>query len=109
MAPIQIQPFNRPEWTPLPYEGCINVEAKGLAQLEKFSIAMLRFAPNGTIHEHAAEIDIDVFCLEGEGMTSVAGESAMIRAGERVHWPAGQPHRLWTTDKHMVTLMIEHA
>jgi len=105
---ITVQAFNRPDWTPLPYEGCIRVEAKGLVQQEKFSIAMLRFQPNATIHRHPADIIIDVFCLEGEGITSVGNENARIHAGEWVRWPAGEPHQLWTEKSMMVTLMIEH-
>lgn len=107
---MQIENFNRPDWTPLTFEGCIRVEAKGLMKLDGYmSVAMLRFQPHGTIHEHDAGIDIDVLCLEGEGMTSVGGESAPIHAGQRVRWVAGLPHRLWTLDSPMVTLMIEHG
>lgn len=106
--PLTVQAFNRPKWMPLPFEGCTGVESIGLARLENQSIAMLRFQPQATIHEHAADIVIDVFCLEGEGMTSVSGESTPIHAGQWVRWPAGQPHRLWTENSRMVTLMIEH-
>ena len=106
---LEVQSWNRPEWTPLPYDGCINVEAKGLGHLVWGSMAMLRFAPFGTIHEHPAPFPVDVFCLEGAGMTSVSGEKASICAGQRVHWPAGEPHRLWTEDSEMVTLMVEHS
>ncbi len=69
---------------------------------------MLRFRRHGTIHEHPAEHDVDVICLEGQGMTSVGSERAAIRAGERVRWPANVSHRLWTEGDEMVTLMIEH-
>jgi quercetin dioxygenase-like cupin family protein len=106
--PIDIQPINRPEWTPLPFEGCRNVDSKGLLRLDHLSLAMLRFGPEGTIHEHAADIVIDVICLEGEGFTSVAGETALLHAGERVCWPAGAQHRLWTEASSMITLMVEH-
>jgi quercetin dioxygenase-like cupin family protein len=70
---------------------------------------MLRFAPGGTIHEHPADIDIDVVCLEGSGFTSVDGEAAPLAAGQKVRWPAGHPHRLWTEDSPLTTLMVEHA
>ena len=69
---------------------------------------MLRFRKNATIHEHPADIEIDVICLEGEGFTSVSGERAPFHAGQRVRWPAGQPHRLWTEETEMITLMVEH-
>lgn len=105
---LEVKPVKRPQWTPLPYDGCVNVYAKSLLTLDHLAIAMLRFEQNGTIHEHPADIDIDVICLEGAGFTSVGDEQAAIKAGERVHWPAGQPHRLWTTVNEMITLMVEH-
>ncbi|MEM7032033.1 MAG: pyridoxamine 5'-phosphate oxidase family protein [Chloroflexota bacterium] len=105
---FEIKTIAHPEWKPLPNDGCINVEVKALTEFDHSFLAMLRFQPNGTIHEHSADINIDVICLEGQGMTSVAGEQAPIKAGEQVHWPAGLPHRLWTEDQGMQTLMVEH-
>lgn len=107
--PPEIKSVPRPTWTPLPFEGCHNVEVKSLLKLDHVAVAMLRFSPNGTIHEHPADIEIDVICLEGAGMTSVDGEAAPILAGEHVRWPAGKPHRLWTEDSEMITLMVEHV
>jgi quercetin dioxygenase-like cupin family protein len=105
---LEIQPIPRPEWSPLPYDGCIHVEGKVLLRQPRLSLALLRFAPGGTIHEHPADIDIDVICLEGHGMTSVDGIAAELHASEHVRWPAGLPHRLWTEDCQMITLMVEH-
>lgn len=104
-----ITPIPHPNWQPLRYDGCFNVDVKVLTRFKHIHLAMLRFQPNGTIHEHPADIDIDVICLEGRGMTSVNGEAAAIQAGEQVHWPAGYPHKLWTESSEMVTLMVEHA
>lgn len=106
--PVDIQPIQQPEWTPLPQEGCVHVEYKALIRRDHVALAMLRFGHNATIHEHPAAIDIDVICLEGSGFTSVGDQQAPIQAGQRVHWPAGQPHRLWTADSRMITLMVEH-
>jgi quercetin dioxygenase-like cupin family protein len=72
-------------------------------------IAQLRFAEHATIHEHPGPNDTIVVCLEGEGFTSVAGEVAPIRAGEQARWPKDVPHRLWTEDSTMVTLMVERV
>jgi quercetin dioxygenase-like cupin family protein len=105
---LKIESFQRPEWSPLPYEGCINVEGKVLQRLQHVSIAMLKFAENAEIHEHDAPIEIDVYCLEGEGMVRVAGEESVFKAGQRVHWPAGVQHKLWTDKTTMLTLMVEH-
>jgi quercetin dioxygenase-like cupin family protein len=68
---------------------------------------MLRFEPNATIHEHPGESETIVICVEGEGFTSVGRESAAIREGETVRWPKDIPHRLWTEDATMRTLMVE--
>jgi quercetin dioxygenase-like cupin family protein len=107
--PPEVTPFQRPEWTPLPTAGCVRVEARALLRTERVSLAQLRFGPHGTIHEHPAPIEIDVVCLEGGGFTSVDGEAAPLAAGQKVRWPAGRPHRLWTEDSPMLTLMVEHA
>lgn len=106
---LEVLPVKRPSWTPLPQAGCINVSAKALLSLPHLSIAMLRFDKHATIHEHPADIDIDVICLGGSGFTSVGKEQSPIYENERVRWPAGQPHRLWTTDDEMLTLMVEHT
>lgn len=106
---LEIQPVKQPDWTPLAYEGCTNVAYKSLLKRDHIALAMLRFGHNATIHEHAADIDIDVICLEGQGFTSVGGEQAAIRAGQRIQWPADQPHRLWTEESEMITLIVEHV
>jgi quercetin dioxygenase-like cupin family protein len=74
-----------------------------------FFIAMLRFDPAGTIHEHSGLNDTIVICIDGEGWTSVADERARIRAGELVRWPKDVPHRLWTEGTQMTTLMFERT
>ena len=105
-----IEPQPRPDWSPLPREGCVNVEGRVLLVGDGLAIAMLRFAPNATIDPHAATFPVDVICLEGAGFTAVGDDAAPIAAGQRVRWPPGLPHRLWTEGGAMTTLMIErHA
>jgi quercetin dioxygenase-like cupin family protein len=99
--------FPRGEWSPLPYDGCARVEGKVLIREDDFFVAKLRFAPEGTIHEHAGPNDTIVVCLEGEGLTSVASETSPLRAGQQARWPKDVPHRLWTEGTTMVTLMVE--
>lgn len=104
---IQIEDVPRPEWSPLPHPGCRGVDGKVLLRRDGLAIAMLRFGPRATIHEHAASHMIEVVCLEGNGWTSVGDERVMIAAGKKVRWPANRPHRLWTEDSTMVTLMVD--
>ena len=49
---LDVAKVPRSEWSPLPYEGCIGVEGKVLVREENFLVAMLRFQPHATIHEH---------------------------------------------------------
>jgi quercetin dioxygenase-like cupin family protein len=87
----------------------VGVDRKLLVREDDFFIAMLRFQPSGTIHEHPGPNDTIVVCIEGEGLTSVAGETAPIREGEKVFWPRDVPHRLWTENSAMRTLMVERT
>jgi quercetin dioxygenase-like cupin family protein len=104
---VDIRPFPRPGWDPLPAEGCVGVVGRVLVREDDFFVAQLRFSEHSTVHEHPGENDTIVVCLEGEGFTSVAGEVAHLGEGQQVRWPKGIPHRLWTENSTMVTLMVE--
>ena len=104
----QAEWVKRPQWSPLPYDGCTGVEGKVFLELAHLALAMLRFQPHATIHEHAAPFDIDVVCIEGSGYTSVNGNAASLHAGQKIRWPADYAHRLWTESDTMITLMVEH-
>ena len=104
---VDVRPFPRPDWSPLPFDGCVGVEGKVLVREEDFFVAMLRFPEHATIHEHPGEADTIVVCIDGSGFTSVAGETASLQEGQQVRWPKSVPHRLWTEASTMVTLMVE--
>ena len=103
-----VESFLRGDWSPVPREGCIGVEGRVLGRSGPVFLALLRFAESATIDEHSATFDIDVFCLEGGGLASIDGAPYALQAGERMRWPAGTMHRLWTEGSTMVTLMVEH-
>ncbi len=106
---LEVLPAKQTDWKLLPDEGCVNVRYKPLLKQEHLALAMLYFDKKATIHEHSADFDVDVVCLEGAGFTSVGKEQAPLFAGDRVRWPSGKLHRLWTTDSEMITLMVEHV
>jgi len=106
---VDIRPFPRLGWDPLPFEGCIGVVGRVVVREDDFFVAQLRFSEHATIHEHLGERDTIVICLEREGITSVAGEIAPLSESEQVRWPKGISHRLWTEDSTMTTLMVERA
>ena len=102
---VDIAPVPRPAWSPLP--GAVGVDGKVLVREADFFIAILRFARHATVEEHPGANDALVVCLEGEGLTSVGDVTLPLRESERVIWPAHVPHRLWTEDTTMKTLMVE--
>ena len=105
---VDIRPIPRPGWDPLPYEGCVGVVGRVLVREDTYFVAELRFSEQATIHEHPGDNDTIVVCLAGEGYTSVAGETVTLREGQQARWPKGVPHRLWTEESTMTTLMVEH-
>ena len=102
-----IEHVPRFHWTPLPREGTAGVVARVMLNRAGIAIANLRFAANATIDEHSAPFEVDVICIAGEGFVSVGNDSSAFRAGDRVVWPAGVNHRLWTESSEMETLMVE--
>ena len=107
MSLMMIEPVPKPNWQPLVRNGTVGVTVRVLLNRAAIGIANLKFAANATIDEHSAPFEIDVICLDGEGFVSVDGKSSAFRAGERVVWPAGVNHKLWTQDVAMETLMVE--
>jgi quercetin dioxygenase-like cupin family protein len=104
-----IEQMPRPNWQPLPRHGTVGVTFRVLLNRDGIAVANLKFETNATIDEHSASFEIDVICVGGEGFVSVGGESSRFRAGERVVWPAGVNHRLWTEGTTMETLMVERS
>jgi quercetin dioxygenase-like cupin family protein len=68
--------------------------------------ANLRFSPNATIDEHSAPFEVDVICIAGEGFVSVGEQCSPFQAGQRIVWPPGINHRLWTENAEMETMMV---
>jgi quercetin dioxygenase-like cupin family protein len=106
---VDVRPFPRLGWDPLPGDGVVGVTGRVLVREEAFFVAELRFAEQATIHEHPGDNDTIVVCLSGRGFTSVAGETAPLEEGQQVRWPRGIPHRLWTEDSTMSALMVEQV
>ena len=102
---VDVAKVPRADWSPLPRSDGVN--GRVLVREEDFFIALLQFEKRATIEEHPGQNDTLVVCLQGEGLTSVAGETAQLHEGERAFWPAGVPHSLWTDDTTMTTLMVE--
>lgn len=105
---VDVRPFPRLGWDPLPGDGVIGVVGRVLVREDDFFVAQPRFSEHATIHPHPGDRDAIVVCIEGEGFASVADETVPLREGQQVRWPRGVEHGLWTEGSTMTTLMIEH-
>ena len=83
-------------------EGRVLIYEKG-----RFLISELRFGRGGTIDEHPGDSDAEVYCLEGAGFLSVGESVSSFETGQRVLWPKGINHNLWTTDNEMQVLIVQ--
>jgi quercetin dioxygenase-like cupin family protein len=84
------------------------VDFRVLLRQPGLALAQLRLAPQATIEEHSAPFSIEVICLEGAGMVKIGELTHPLIGGQRVHWPAGVNHLLWTEGESMLTLMVEN-
>lgn len=104
---VDVRPFPRLGWDPLPNSTGI-VGRVLVHDDDVLFVAQLRFSANAAIEEHPGPRDTIVVCIEGEGFTSVAGETEPLSEGQHVRWPRDVVHGLWTEGSTMTTLMIEH-
>ena len=102
---VDVRPFPRLGWDPLP--NATHIVGRLLVREDDFFVAQLRFSEHAAIEEHAGTRDTIVVCIEGEGFTSVGGETVPLREGQQVRWPRDVVHGLWTEESTMTTLMIE--
>jgi quercetin dioxygenase-like cupin family protein len=102
-----IEPMPRANWELLPRPGTVGVTCRVMLKRAGIGIANLRFSPNATIDAHSAPFEVDVICIAGEGFVSVGDQSSPFHAGQRVVWPPGVNHRLWTESAEMETVMVE--
>jgi hypothetical protein len=80
---VDVRPFPRPDWSPLPFDGCVGVEGKLLVREADFFVAMLRFPEHATIHEHPGEADTIVVCIDGSASRPLAARPRACERGSR--------------------------
>ena len=106
---MEKQVFPRPDWSPVPRDGCVNVEGKVCLVDRRSVVAMLRLQENACTDVHPAPYDIHVLCIEGSGFAMCGGEVTPLESGESVLWPKGEEHNLYTEASEMTTIMVEHV
>jgi quercetin dioxygenase-like cupin family protein len=72
-------------------------------------VVVHRYEPGRQMQEHAADEPILFMAIEGSGFLRLGGpegETARVQAGDAVLWPAGVPHRVWTEDEPLTSILF---
>ena len=91
---MQLFEMNLNNARPIADYGAIGVSAAGLLELSNdVAVNILRFSPRSVLPEHQAGRPQLFLVLQGDGWVSGAdGTRSNIRAGQAVHWAAGELH-----------------
>ena len=91
---MQLFEVNLNNTRPIADYGAIGVSAAGLLELSNdVAVNVLRFSPQSVLPEHQAGRPQLFLVLQGDGWVSGAdGTRSNIRAGQAVHWAAGELH-----------------
>ncbi|MFH1723299.1 MAG: cupin domain-containing protein [Elusimicrobiota bacterium] len=70
------------------------VTSRQILKKEKGNVTVFAFAEGEGLSEHTAPFDALVYIIEGEAEIRISGEPFVLRKGEMIIMPAGEPHAL---------------
>jgi quercetin dioxygenase-like cupin family protein len=84
-----------------------SVVSKTLIERKTGTVTLFAFDKGQALSEHKAPFDALVCVLDGEAEISIAGEAALVKAGEMLVMPADVPHALKAVEpfKMMLTMI----
>ncbi len=70
------------------------------------TVTLFAFDTGQGLSEHTAPFDALVYILEGEAEITVTGQAYLVKTGEMLIMPAGQPHALQALRKFKMLLIM---
>jgi quercetin dioxygenase-like cupin family protein len=70
------------------------------------TVTLFAFDAGQGLSEHTAPFDAMVSVIEGEVEITIAGKPYVVKAGEMIVMPAGQPHALKALTKYKMLLIM---
>jgi len=70
------------------------------------TLTIFAFDKGQGLSEHTAPFDAVVFCLDGTIEVTISGSLSLLRSGEMVIMPAGEPHALHAIEKFKMLLIM---
>ena len=84
------------------------VVSRQVIKAESGNVTLFAFDEGQELSEHTAPFDALVHVLDGQAEISISGKPFLLKAGEAIIMPAGQPHAVKAVGKFkMVLTMIK--
>ncbi|RJQ31627.1 cupin domain-containing protein [Candidatus Parcubacteria bacterium] len=81
------------------------VVSREILKLPTGTLTVFAFDAGQGLSEHTAPFDATVYILDGEAEVKISGNSHIVKKGEMIIMPAGQPHSL-KAEKRFKMLLI---
>lgn len=82
------------------------VVSKTLIQNNGVGITLFAFAKGEGISTHKSEGDALVTALDGVGKITISGKDFILKAGESIVMPAGEPHAVYGEENFKMLLVV---
>lgn len=83
-----------------------SVVSRMLLNKKAGTVTLFAFDQKQGLSEHTAPFDALVQILDGEAMITISGKSILVKKGEMVIMPAGEPHALEAVTKFKMMLTM---
>lgn len=97
-----------------PLNGHINYQEGSVVSKEVFkntsgTVTLFAFAEGQGLSEHKTPYDALVYIVDGEAEITVSGKLNVVKAGELIRMPAGEPHALKANKQFKMLLTMMKA
>ena len=85
------------------------VVSRQVIKAESGNVTLFAFDEGQELSEHTAPFDALVHVLDGQAEISISGKPFLLKAGEAIIMPAGQPHAVKAVGKFKMLLTMIKA
>jgi quercetin dioxygenase-like cupin family protein len=82
------------------------VVSRAIIDKKAGTLTLFAFDKGQGLSEHTAPFDAFLYMLDGEAEVTISGRTLLLREGEMVIMPAGEPHSLQAVDRFKMLLVM---
>jgi quercetin dioxygenase-like cupin family protein len=86
-----------------------SVVSREIFKNQSGTITLFAFAEGQGLSEHKTPYDAFVYIIDGEAEITISGTHNIVKVGETIHMPAGQPHALKANKQFKMLLTMMKA